>query len=133
MRRNVCAVALGLGLFALVGTSPVQAFTSERVDAQVPFAFQIGDLTLPAGEYAIKQVSPSNPRLLVIRSADGVRSAFFYADEVSSESNASRAELVFDRQGERVFLRGLSVPGVGSAKIDAPSEEAGAVRKLVSR
>jgi hypothetical protein len=130
MYRIACTVALGFGLIALVGSSHAQAFPAERVNAHIPFAFQIRGVTLPAGDYSIEQGGWPNQRLLVIRSKNGRHSAFFYVDDVTPTADASKPELVFDRYGKLEFLRSLRVPDEGSAKLSAAPEEVAAARKV---
>jgi|SRR5215472_10727195 len=55
MSKNVIRVfALGLGLTALLATTPLSAqvgIYAEKVT--IPFAFRVGKMTMPAGEYRV--------------------------------------------------------------------------------
>ncbi len=132
MYRTALAVTLGLGFVALVGSSPAQAFPAERLSAHIPFAFQIRDLVLPAGDYTIEQVSMNDQRLLSIRSKDGHHAAFFYVDDVSPRAGAGQAQLVFDRLGVEDFLRSIRVPEEGRARLVTPRAEIAAAHKVAS-
>lgn len=90
-------------LFALAAVS-VQAQSRSRVTAHVPFAFQIGDKTLPAGDYSVKRLSQS---ALLIESTDGQTRTIAQAQRsIASDTGAKQAteKLVFRQYGEQYFL-----------------------------
>jgi hypothetical protein len=90
-------------LFALTVVS-VQAQSKNRITAHVPFAFQIGDKTLPAGDYSIKRISQNG---LLVQSADGEESIIAQAPR-SVENNPNEKpgaeKLVFRQYGDQYFL-----------------------------
>ncbi|HYL36503.1 MAG TPA: hypothetical protein VEV17_11365 [Bryobacteraceae bacterium] len=78
------------------------ASQAENYYANVPFDFQVGDKTAPAGEYV---VDPSaNSDFVVIRSADRKESFAVMATSVNSADYARTGKLVFHRYGDRYFL-----------------------------
>ncbi len=132
MSRTALAAALGLGFVALAGSSPAQAFPAEQLNAHIPFAFQIRDVTLPAGDYTIEQVNLNDQRLLSIRSKDGRHAVYFYVDDVAPRTRSGQAQLVFDRLGVADFLRSIRVPEEGRASISTAPAEVAAARKVAS-
>ena len=117
MCRTVCASALGLALVGLVAPRAAHALPLQPLQAHVPFAFHIRDVSLPAGHYVVEQATSANRELLVIRSSDGRRTVFFFVKQVSPWTRATTPKLVFDRRGEEQFLSSIAVPKEGWAKI----------------
>jgi hypothetical protein len=90
-------------LFALTVVY-AQAQTRSRLTAHIPFAFQIGDKTLPAGDYSVRRLSQS---ALLIESADGETRALAQAQRsVQDKATAKQTteKLVFRQYGEQYFL-----------------------------
>src|ERR1700752_135396 len=102
IRRFSIAAALA-GLVAL-GTGTVYAQSSERLHANVPFAFKVGQAVLPAGSYDVTyDVAESG--VLSVRSEAGRHAAFVLTEGVSTTGNPNKdATLVFDRQGSGYTL-----------------------------
>lgn len=104
MRKQLFGTFAVLGLLFALTVVNAQAQSARRITAHVPFAFQIGDKTLPAGDYSIKQFSQN---ALLIESADGDESVIAHAARsVEGNANAkpSAEKLVFRQYGEQYFL-----------------------------
>ncbi len=110
MYRRLIGAALGLGLGALLAATPALAFPAE-VDVHVPFAFQVGKVVLPAGDYYVTRVSHAEPGLLMVRSDDGRHAALFDARDATLPVSAAAPRLVFDRYGHHEFLRSVQPSG----------------------
>jgi hypothetical protein len=96
-------------LFASTGEA--QTTSTQRVIAQIPFAFTVGKTTLPAGKYAISVLNPSSDRTaLQIRSVDGPASAIVLTNSVNS-SPADNAKLVFERYDDRYIFNKAQMAG----------------------
>ena len=99
-----------LKTFASVGFVMLMAVAahaqSARVQrASVPFDFNVGGRTLPAGEYRVERINPqSYPAAVVIRSKDGRLSLTLMTRDAESNGTEDEARLVFNRYGERYFL-----------------------------
>ena len=76
---------------------------SQRVRADVPFAFAVGDKTLPSGECVVSSAT-ARGEALVIRSEDAKGSAMRLTNAIDDQRNRGQAKLVFHRYGERYFL-----------------------------
>ena len=92
---------------------------SEVITVHVPFTFEAGGTLLPAGDYRVDRSETSN--LLLIHGASG-KSAAFLTMTIDSVSSAS-ASLVFARQGEKMILTGVRLPGQQS-RVSAASHAA---------
>lgn len=97
-----------IALMVLVGSMAVaaQAQTASRTQlvASIPFQFNVGDKTLPAGEYAISQVNPSSDHaVLRLRAKDGSRTVMIQMNNVIGKGREG-SQLVFNRvDGEYYF------------------------------
>ena len=80
------------------------------LQANVPFAFMVGNKTMPAGHYL---VDPSlNAKVMVIESADWKRSYSIIGTTVKSLGDPGiAAKLTFHRYGSEYFLSEVWSPG----------------------
>jgi len=87
-------------VFAGVLAINAQAQT-QRVTANIPFAFSAGKTTLPPGKYTITVLNPSSDRkILQIRSLNGRSSAVVLTNGIIGHAS-EKAKLVFERYGDR--------------------------------
>ena len=106
---STIAMMLFLGVVTI--TAQAQVFGSKQVRARIPFAFNVGRATLPAGEYTITVLNPSSDqKVLQIRSKDRRLSALIHTTDVTSK-NADDAKLVFNRYGDTYFFAQAQVAG----------------------
>ena len=85
----------------LAVSAQAQTNSSQRVIASIPFAFNVGKTTLPAGKYTITVLNPTSDRkTLQIRSLNGRASAILLTTTSSGHANDT-AKLVFERYGDQ--------------------------------
>jgi hypothetical protein len=104
MRKQIFSTFAILSLLFALAVVSVQAQARRSITVTVPFAFQIGDKTLPAGDYSIRQLSTDT---LLVACTSGEESAIApAAGRVENGQNAkpSTEKLVFRQYGERYFL-----------------------------
>lgn len=104
MKKQLLGTFAMLSLLLALTVVSVQAQSRDSITAQIPFNFQVGDKTLPSGEYSIRQLAQG---ALLVESADGSRSAVVpSAGRVENNPNAkpSTEKLVFRQYGEQYFL-----------------------------
>jgi hypothetical protein len=123
MRKSVLLVLSGIGLFAIAGTASAQGDWVVRT--QVPFTFEVGDTTLPAGSYTIEPLGIMEPSVFVIRSADDRSAVEFLANDTTPQGRPTSAGLTFDRYGNKEFLRAIHVPGSGAVELPVSSSQRG--------
>jgi hypothetical protein len=73
--------------------------------ANIPFAFTIGNKTLPAGEYSIR--NDGNPYVVMFQGEEhhtGALSMVSHESVVTTDHPAAATKLVFNRYGDRYFL-----------------------------
>jgi hypothetical protein len=91
-----------VGILAI--NTRAQSASSQKLIANIPFAFNVGSKTLPAGRYTITLLSPtSDRRVIQLRSADGSSTAMVLTLRVNAKA-AEDARVVFRRYGDSYFF-----------------------------
>ncbi len=107
MKRNMFGALMTLIVACTIAIPAVHAQTS--MNANVPFAFAVGDKQLPSGAYEVRDMGRAT--LIATRDGEGkVLGIYQYAGPSNGET-----KLVFDKVGDRYFLRQIwtSVHGQG--------------------
>ena len=108
MIRNLGKLFLTLCLLTVGGgvVANAQIDSLSTVQANVPFAFAVGNTTLPAGKYEIKMLDDNEPNVLEIISANGHPRVVFETENAAKrdDQTARKSELVFDKVGDQYFL-----------------------------
>jgi hypothetical protein len=106
-----------VALLVLVGSMAVAAQAqnnNRRLVAKIPFQFNVGDKTLPAGEYTVTQTNPSSDRaVLQVRSKDGRSSATIQMNNAIGKAS-ERARLVFNRYDNQHYFAAAWIDGDAS-------------------
>ena len=90
-----------LGLLMVAGSAFAQSI---NVRANIPFNFNVGKDTLPAGQYEVRTISSSSGALL-INNWKAKRSEMFVTYGIStSHAQGEEGKLVFKRYGDQYFL-----------------------------
>lgn len=99
----------GLGIFTLMVALAIltavvsaNAQSRNRVIANIPFGFVVGDKTLPAGEYGLIPATAADEALMVQNIESG--NTFVRLTEPTMAMTGTRARLVFHRYGQAYFL-----------------------------
>ena len=88
----------------LASAAHAQTSNPQTVIANIPFAFNVGKTSLPAGKYTFTVVNPSSDRkVLQIRSAGGHATALIQTNSVNGIL-ADNAKLVFERYDDQYFF-----------------------------
>jgi hypothetical protein len=121
MKRNPGKLLLMLCLSMVGGGVVANAQDKDvsQIEADVPFAFAVGHIELPAGKYNIKRVSDETPMLLEIQSANGGPTVSFMTEDVQTrdDQTANKSDLVFDRVGNQYFLSQVWESGSASGRM----------------
>ena len=96
---------------ALTVSANAQTAGTQKVVANIPFAFNVGNTNLPAGKYTISVLNPTSDRqVLQIRNTNGRSSAI--VSTIASNGNVSDdARLTFKRYGDRYFFSQAQIAG----------------------
>ena len=105
---TLCLLTVGGGVVA-----NAQIDTDNPIQANVPFAFAIGNTQLPAGKYQIKKLDDLAPNVLELSSENGHTKVVFETEDAETRADqpASKTELVFDKVGDQYFLARIWVAG----------------------
>jgi len=102
--KKVFLMAVMLFVLPISGLTTARAQVTDTVVADIPFEFEIGDTTLPAGEYTIRRVTPTNPSVMVISSKEPHRNVLFVVNSAQMNKEPHNTELIFDRVDDQYFL-----------------------------
>ncbi len=104
-------------LIVLVGSMAVaaqaQGGSRTQLVANIPFEFSVGNKSMPAGEYIVRQVNPSSDRaVLEFRSKNGKASVMVQMNPVIDRTRSNEtARLSFNRYGNLHFFAQAWMPG----------------------
>jgi hypothetical protein len=129
MKKQVYMIVIMVMFMTVVGLSSAKAQTSGptilRVD--IPFAFSVGNQTLPAGEYRVTCVNTaSNMKILQLRNQAG-GTVLIHTSSVIGKTQ-DNAKLLFNRYGDQYFFAqawlvsdniGLQAPKSRTEKVTA--------------
>ena len=105
MKRITAIAIAALASLVTAGSAVAQG---HAVKATVPFDFAVGDSHLPAGTYTISASETGTSTSLVIRSEAGNTTILAAASADGKQSQNAR--LVFDKYGDRYFMREILSP-----------------------
>jgi hypothetical protein len=88
--------------FAVISLAAASVYAQQRVKAQIPFSFHVGDSVLPSGSYTADTIAAG--RALLLKSADGKSSAMALSSSVQSPTGPTAAKLIFHGYGNEYFL-----------------------------
>jgi len=80
------------------------------VKANIPFAFDVRNATLPAGTYYVTLATLFDD-VIEVKSVDGRKSAIVMAPGIVEQAEAGQSRLVFQRIGDKYFLAQVWVQG----------------------
>jgi len=103
---------LPLLLMAVIGSAALttKAQSTYGVRANVPFEFNVGDKTLPAGKISAREMS-ANSGALAISNLDKSQHAIRIAHAMATSKQTDRGKLVFRKYGNRYYLAQVWIPG----------------------
>jgi hypothetical protein len=112
MKKQAYMIITVIMLVAIAGLSTAKAQTSgnPQLIANIPFAFSVGNKTMPAGEYTVSCANPaSDMKVLQLRSKDGRAGVLVQTSSVIGKLQDS-AKLVFNRYGDHYFFAQAWLP-----------------------
>jgi hypothetical protein len=118
------AIMILVGTFAV--SAQAQSGGAQKVVANIPFAFNVGNTNLPAGKYTIAVLNPTSDRkVLQIRSINGKSTAITQTNNVIGNASDD-TKLVFHRYGNRYFFAEAQMAGetTGLAALKSSAERA---------
>ncbi|HEV7857865.1 MAG TPA: hypothetical protein VGO91_04485 [Pyrinomonadaceae bacterium] len=108
MKRILRAVAL-LGVLMLTA-SAVFAQSERGTIVNIPFAFNVGEKTLPAGDYRIQPYRRDTDKVWLIQNQEQHAGTFVMTIPVRSNTTRDEGQMIFHRYGEQYFLSQVWTP-----------------------
>ena len=131
MKSLTIAIILICGAFAL--NAQAQTSAPQKIRANIPFAFNVGEKTLPAGVYTVTVINPTSDRkVLQIRSGDG-RFSSMTQTSVSRGKYGDEATLMFRRYGEHYFFAQAQMAGDSTSLATAKSRAERTTRRAIKQ
>ena len=107
-RKAACA-AVAVAAILVVGASRARADETVATNLKVPFAFMVGDVRLPAGDYTVQKASMGEDVLEIV-SADGQHAALASTIPATPDKG-DKTQLVFRKFGHDYFLSRIAHEG----------------------
>ncbi|MDT4955445.1 MAG: hypothetical protein QOJ02_3583 [Acidobacteriota bacterium] len=104
MTKKLYSAFAMLSLVLMLAVISVQAQSRGKIEVNVPFEFSLGNKTLPAGAYSVRQLSRNS---ILIESADGQTRVIAQTPGTAQAGEGERAtqeRLVFHQYGNQYFL-----------------------------
>lgn len=102
--RQVLLSFLALVFTVTISPTKARAQIVGELEVNIPFPFYAGNAKLPAGKYAVHQLSDTDLKVMEISSADGATSALFEVRDAETNSAPRKSELIFNKYGKQYFL-----------------------------
>ena len=108
MKTNIGRLLMTIGLSAVLGSSLLEAQTKSRGTAEIPFAFHVHDVQLPAGSYTVEEFNTTGT-VLITNNETG--KAILTLAPANRSGYTDESKLVFNKYGDRYFLSELWFAG----------------------
>ena len=104
-------INIPLIIIVFAGVLAINAQAQTKLIANIPFAFNAGKTTLPAGRYTITVLNPSSDRkILQIRSVNG-RSVAVVLTTGIIRNASDKSKVIFERYGDRYVFAQAQMAG----------------------
>jgi hypothetical protein len=120
MHTKILAIA-GTVLLSIVAASECQA-QSRSLEVNVPFTFEVGNKTMPAGSYRAESIPTGAGSITILCTSNGDVRMPLSTIATTSKSGTAASALVFHRYGTRYFLAQIRT-GDGHAREVFVSEQ----------
>jgi hypothetical protein len=100
-----------VGIIALFSAIPLAAQITNSVKFTTPFTFYVGDTRMPGGSYVLTQPEDLNNAIVVVKSADGRRSAFIGVTPTQSLEPPRQSRIIFEKYGDTLYFNRVLLDG----------------------
>jgi hypothetical protein len=115
MKKQAFRILTMLSLLLAVTAVSVSA-QSKRSTINIPFSFNVGTKTLPAGDYTVEPIRQDSHNVWLVESKNGSDSVLFTTTPVWTSEPQEGAKLVFNRYDDQYFLSQIWSPGDNSGR-----------------
>ena len=103
-------------LLLMVTAVSVAAQSERSKVTNIPFSFNVGEKTLPAGEYTVEPNRRDYDKVWFVQSKDGHSSALFTTMPARGSETQEKTRFVFHKYGDQYFLSQIWTPGGNSGR-----------------
>ena len=115
MTRQTLRIFTIFGALLLTAIS-VNAQSERTKVTNIPFNFNVGNQTLPAGDYVVKPARRGSDGAWLVQSTDGKESVLVNTRSVQAGKTQKNTKLVFNKYGDRYFLSQIWTDGNDSGR-----------------
>jgi hypothetical protein len=102
MKKRIVSSILAASLLVVLSVALAYAGSTARANATIPFAFTVGSVSFPAGDYTISETSVDG--LLLIQSRQDKLASFVPTFPGRSSGQYGNARILFHRHNDQYFL-----------------------------
>lgn len=107
--KNSMKLFASVAFAAVLAVAPAFAQEATTIKATIPFDFSVRGKVLPAGDYAITELTSSSA--IRVRDNAGAESVFVLANWSSKKAGDEDTKVMFHKVGDQYYLAGLKVAG----------------------
>jgi len=115
MKKQAFRILMMFSLVLMLTAASVHA-QSKRSTINIPFSFNVGQRTLPAGEYSVEPNRKNSDNVWLIQSVTGHDSVLFTTGSVWTSETQENAKLVFNNYDGQYFLSQIWNAGDNSGR-----------------
>ena len=110
-RKAACA-AVAVAAILVVGASRARADETVATNLKVPFAFMVGDVRLPAGDYTVSHEMTGQTHVMIFKQVNGTAEAKANCNLVPLKTKANQSQHIYttNAKNQRV-LREMTFAG----------------------
>lgn len=118
-KQTLRALTMLVSIIALAFVTAVASNAQsrgQRLRADIPFDFVVGDKTLAAGQYLVSEIMTNSDGGVLVRSLKGDHSALRLTNAMLAKAPKQKTSLTFLRYGDTYFLSQIWVSGSGEGR-----------------
>lgn len=137
MKKQLTKAFVMIGLVSLLtlvaATGSAHAQSRTNYTANIPFAFTVGNTTLPPGLYTVTEIKTADGAGMIQLKAKGQDGLFRLTDRVQVNKSRARTVLVFNQYGEQYFLAEMWRRGENEGRMVRKSNRERAIENELAR
>jgi hypothetical protein len=120
MKSLIQSIGIAIGIVMLAGVPRASAqIASDQVEFTTTFAFTVGNATVPAGSYTIREAG-DEPGVLMLTGTHA--SVLFLTQATEARETPTKTEVVFTRYGNGYVLKDIWMEGSNTGAETVSSE-----------
>ena len=116
MKKQALKTFTMLSLLLILTAVSVAAQSERNRFRNIPFSFNVGGKTFPAGEYIVGPNRKDYDKVWLVQSLDGHTSALIATISVRASETQEKTKLVFHKYGDQYFLSQIWTAGGNSGR-----------------